>query len=86
MAWKVCDRMASRREFLELASVEEANVAELCRRFGVSRTTAFKLLGRYRAEGVAALADRSRRPKAFRSPTPRTPAKSILRTGGEVFA
>lgn len=70
MAWKECDRMASRREFLELASVEGANVAELCRRFGVSRKTGFKLLGRFRSEGEAALADRSRRPRTLRSPTP----------------
>jgi hypothetical protein len=49
MAWKVCALMAPRREFQELASVEGANVAELCRRFGVSRTTGFSLLAPYRA-------------------------------------
>lgn len=69
MAWKECDRMASRREFAQLASVEGANVAELCRRFGVSRKTGFKWLARFRAEGDAALADRSRRPTVFREPT-----------------
>ena len=69
MAWKVCDRMASKREFLELASVEGANVAELCRRFGVSRKTGFKLLARFRVEGLAALVERSRRPRTLRSPT-----------------
>lgn len=71
MAWKVRDLMASRREFLELASVEGANVAELCRRFGVARKTGFKWLARFRDEGSeAALADRSRRPRTLRSPTP----------------
>lgn len=71
MGWKECDRMASRREFLELARVEGANVAELCRRFGVSRKTGYKWLARVRDEGDdASLADRSRRPKTFRSPTP----------------
>lgn len=69
MGWKVQDLMASRREFLELASVEGANVAELCRRFGVSRKTGFKLLARFRDEGLAALVERSRRPRTLRSPT-----------------
>ena len=38
----------------------------LCRRFGVSRKTAYKWLARYRRHGAAGLRDRSRRPQ--RSP------------------
>ena len=37
-------------------------MAALCRRFGVSRQNGYKWLARYRAEGVAGLADRSRAP------------------------
>lgn len=43
----------------------------LCRRFGISRKSAYKWLKRYRAGGVQALRDRPRRPgycpKAYRS-------------------
>lgn len=52
--------MDSRREFLELASVAGANVAALCRRFEISRKTAYKWLARAAAgDGIE---DRSRRP------------------------
>lgn len=43
-----------------------ANLSELCRRFGLSRSKAYKWLRRYEREGRAGLCDRSRRP--HRSP------------------
>jgi transposase len=54
VGWRACDVMAARREFMVLARVEGANVAELCRRSGVSRKTGFKLLAQFRDEGLAA--------------------------------
>lgn len=51
--------MSLRSEFIALARSEGANVSALSRRFGISRKTAYKWLGR--AEG--ACADRSRRPQ-----------------------
>lgn len=62
MPWKEVSSMGLRREFVELASAEGRNVAELCRRFGVSRKTAYKWLGRHRAAGLDGLADQPRRP------------------------
>jgi transposase InsO family protein len=61
--------MQGREEFVRLASADDANVALLCRRFGISRKTGYKWLARQRGGGE--LADRSRRPLG--SPT-RTPA------------
>jgi transposase InsO family protein len=58
------DLIEQRYEFVTLASVPGANVAELCRRFGLSRDCAYKWLRRFKAGGKAALADRSRRPKS----------------------
>lgn len=66
MPWKECDRMTLRYEFVQLASLEGANLALLCRRFGISRKTGYKWLERYRAAGLEGLRDRSRRP--LRSP------------------
>lgn len=51
-----------REEFVRLAGQAGANLSELCRRFGVSRSNAYKWLGRHRAEGPAGLQERSRRP------------------------
>jgi len=42
---------------------EGANLAEWCRKFGVSRQTAYKWRRRFAAEGVAGLDDRPRAPK-----------------------
>lgn len=64
MPWKVQSPMSIRLEFIAFAAQPDANVAELCRRFGISRKTAYKWLARWRTGGDAALADRSRRPKA----------------------
>jgi transposase InsO family protein len=54
--------MDRKREFVRLALVEGINRRELCRRFDVSATLGYRLLARYRAEGEAGLAERSRRP------------------------
>lgn len=70
MPWRETSRMDSRAEFVALAGGEGANVASLCRRFGVSRKTGYKWLSRA-AEG-SGLGDRSRRPKA--SPARTQPA------------
>lgn len=75
VCWKECDPVSERLEFVKLASVEGANKAELCRRFGVSRKTGNKWLARWREEGEAGLRDRSRRPKH----TPRQTDKCVER-------
>jgi transposase InsO family protein len=56
-----------REEFVMLALRPDANKSELCRRFGLSRSKAYKWLSRYKLEARAGLCDRSRRP--HRSPT-----------------
>jgi len=52
----------AREELCRLALQEGANRRELCRRFGVQPRILYKWLERYRVEGVAGLADHSRRP------------------------
>lgn len=64
--------MDSRLEFVRLVEQGGVSVAELCRRFGISRETGFRYLRRYRAAGVAGLRDRSSRP--HRSPRRTPPA------------
>ena len=56
--------MDQKRDFVVFAMAEGANIRQLCRRFEISPTTGYKWVERYQQEGLAGLAERSRRPKA----------------------
>jgi transposase InsO family protein len=62
MPWKDCRIMDERYRFILDYQSQECSLAELCRRYGISRPTAYKWLGRHAQEGVAGLKDRSRAP------------------------
>ena len=62
MAWQETRVMDERMAFIVDWQREEYGMAELCRRYGVSRKTGYKLRDRFMAEGIAGLADRSRAP------------------------
>lgn len=64
MPWKETTVVTQRQELVSLAVAEGANVSELCRRFGVSRKTAYKWIARYEVDGVTGLQDQSRRPRS----------------------
>ena len=64
MPWSQATVKQQREEFVRLASQADVNVSELCRRFGISRKTGYKWLGR------DDLDDRSRRPHDSPSRTP----------------
>ena len=59
--WQEVSRLDNRAEFVGLALQAGVNMSALCRRFGISRKTGYKWLGRARAG--QALSDRSRRPE-----------------------
>ncbi len=63
MPWATVTMNESRSEFVRRAQACGANVAQLCREYGISRKTGYKWLGRARAEGLAGLRERSRRPR-----------------------
>lgn len=62
MPWKTSNLMSLRNELVTLAHAGSVSVTELCRRFEVSRKTAYKWLARAEEAGVSGLSDRSRRP------------------------
>lgn len=78
MPWNVRDTMNLRQEFVLLAQQEESNRRELCRRFGISAQTAYKWLRRFAHEGLAGLADRSRRPHDSPRLTPSALEAAVL--------
>jgi transposase InsO family protein len=63
MPWLETGVMDERMSFIVDWQREEYGMAELCRRYGVSRKTGYKLRDRFMAEGMAGLADRSRAPR-----------------------
>ncbi len=62
MPWQETRAMDERMAFIVDWRREEYTMAELCRRYGVSRKTGYKLRDRFMAEGTAGLADRGRAP------------------------
>jgi transposase InsO family protein len=70
MAWKETDPMLERLRFIEACARQEETVADLCRRFGVSRKVGYKWLDRWREEGLEGLSDRSRAPHHHCNATP----------------
>lgn len=78
MPWGTMSQMSLRRDFVLLAIKSECSFSELCRRFGVSRKTGYKWLERYKGEGEAGLADRSRRPRRSPNETSKDMVEAIL--------
>jgi len=64
MAWRSVDVDEQRIRFVVAASRKERSVSALCGEFGISRATGHDWLKRYRAGGVVAMAERSRRPRS----------------------
>ena len=61
MPWKVCKPMNERLKFIARL-LDGEKMAGLCREFGISRKTGYKIISRYNDSGLEALTDRSRRP------------------------
>lgn len=63
MSWEEVSTVQLRTEFVLLARQEGANVRQLCRRFNISPSTAYKWLSRFEKSGAEGLNNQSRRPK-----------------------
>jgi hypothetical protein len=50
--------------------VDGESMSEVCRQFGISRKTGYKLFNRYKDHGLEALTDRSRRPVRYANQLP----------------
>ena len=54
-------------------------MSDLCREFGISRKTGYKIYNRYKDEGLEALTDRSRRPVRYANQLPEPIERMIIR-------
>lgn len=63
MPWKITSLIRARQKLVESLLARRKPCHQLLREFGISRPTAYKWLKRFRAQGVAGLRNRSRRPR-----------------------
>lgn len=70
MPWMEREPMTEKMEFIIRVSSGLYTMADACQRSGVSRKTGYKILGRWLAEGLDGLRDRSRRPHSSPMRTP----------------
>ena len=69
MLWRESSVMEERLRFVARLP-EGEGTSEVCREFGISRKTGYKIFNRYKQEGAYALCDRSRRPVRYASQLP----------------
>lgn len=62
MPWTASSVMEERLRFVARL-LDGESMTEVCREFGISRKTGYKIFDRYKEHGLAALTDRSRRPR-----------------------
>ncbi len=76
MPWKEVSLVSARSEFLDHARLPGANIAQLARRFGIARKTAYKWLARQR-HGLS-LRDATRTPHSSPRRTPPALEQRVL--------
>jgi len=61
MPWRECNRMDERLRFVARL-LDGERMTTVCREFGISRKTGYKIFNRYKDEGLRGLEDQPRRP------------------------
>ena len=82
MPWKASSVMEERLRFVARLLDGEA-MTEVCRDFGISRKTGYKIFDRYKEHGLEALSDRSRRPVRYANQLPAQIETLIVRLKAE---
>ncbi len=77
MPWKDCSVMDERLRFVSRL-LEGEGMSEVCREFGISRKTGYKIFDRYKESGLEALTDRTRRPVRYANQLPMQVEKLIV--------
>ena len=78
MPWMESSVTEERLRFVARLLDGEA-MTDVCRDFGVSRKTGYKIFDRYKEHGLAALSDRSRRPVRYANQLPELVERLIVR-------
>ncbi len=82
MPWKASSVMEERLRFVARV-LDGETMTDVCREFGISRKTGYKIFDRYKEHGLEALSDRSRRPVRYANQLPQPIESLIVRLKGE---
>jgi len=85
MPWRECSVTEERLRYVARL-LEGEGMSEVCREFGISRKTGYKIFNRYRDQGLDALTDRSRRPVRYANQLPDQVERLIVTDGRIVTA
>lgn len=77
MPWKESSVMEERLRFVARL-LEGESMSSVCREFGISRKTGYKIFNRYQSEGMDAFCDRSRRPVRYANQLPEPVERLIV--------
>jgi len=77
MPWRESSVMEERLRFVARL-LDGEGMSEVCRSFGISRKTGYKIYNRYKEHGLEALCDRSRRPVRYANQLPQQIESLIL--------
>lgn len=77
MPWKEYSVMEERLRFVARL-LEGESMSDVCRSFGISRKTGYKIYNRYQEEGLEALCDRSRQPVRYANQLPEPIERLII--------
>ncbi len=78
MPWRECSAMEERLRFVARL-LDGEGMSDVCRGFGISRKTGYKIFNRYKDDGLEALTDRSRRPVRYANQLPDQIERTIVR-------
>jgi putative transposase len=78
MPWEERGVLEQRVEFALEYESGEWTMTELCRHYGISRKTGYKIVGRWEGNGIAGLEDVSRAPNRHPNQTPRRIEEQVL--------
>ncbi|EAV41942.1 transposase (ISmav2) [Roseibium aggregatum IAM 12614] len=79
MPWKEVSVMEERLRFIARL-LDGEGMSAVCREFGISRKTGYKIWDRYRQDSLEALCDRSRRPVRYANQLPDQVERLIVST------
>ncbi len=63
MPWKEQTKMEKKTEFICEWRTGKFSITELCKSFGISRPTAYKLIARFEQNGIEGLVDKTKKPR-----------------------
>src|SRR5947207_14581919 len=78
MPWKKTSVVEERLRFVARL-LDGEPMTDVCREFGISRNTGYKILARYKEHGLEALTDRARRPVRYANQRPPQVQKLLRR-------